>query len=512
MFQSLTGASVCLFNQNISGWNVSNVTNMSSMFFQASNFNNGDATNIESKPLTWSAPKCTTFASMFQSATKFNQSLPNLVDTSGVVSCTLASMFNGATIFNQNIGGWNTVNVTSMINMFTTATAFNQPIGNWDVSNVTNMFQMFFDTNSFNQNISLWKTGNVTNMGDMFRATSTNVFNQPINTSGTSWDVSKVTNMAGMFRNCTVFNQYISNWNVSNVTTMLSMFIGAANFNNGDTTNISSKPLTWSAPKCTTFLQMFQSAINFNQALPNLVNTSGVASCTLASMFQGARSFNQNIGSWDTSNVTSMASMFLGSTSLSTTTIFNNGETGLTSIANITPSTSSYTNATKVLNCPGATFLSTLSIGDVLIIQTTTIVYSSSIQSITDNTNLVLTTAYGSNITVGTITSINKQIAGTSPLNWNTSKVTTMANMFQYCLFFNQNITTSGSNWNTNLVTTVVSLFQGSSTALITLFNNGEIIIGTTAPMGWTFNVAPTSTNYRLNCRLTTSNKPASLA
>jgi hypothetical protein len=39
-------------------------------------------------------------------------------------------------------------------------------------------------------------------MGDMFRASSTNVFNQPINTSGTSWDVSKVTNMAGMFRNC----------------------------------------------------------------------------------------------------------------------------------------------------------------------------------------------------------------------------------------------------------------------------------------------------------------------
>jgi hypothetical protein len=85
--------------------------------------------------------------------------------------------------------------------------------------------------------------------------------------------------------------------------------------------------------------------------------------------------------------------------------------------------------------------------------------------------------------------------------------------MFQFNIFFNQSITTSGNIWNTNLVTTINSLFQGAtSTSLITLFNNGEIITGTTAPMGWTFNVAPTSTNYRLNCRLTNSNKPASLA
>jgi hypothetical protein len=78
----------------------------------------------------------------------------------------------------------------------------------------------------------------------------------------------------------------------------------------------------------------------------------------------------------------------------------------------------------------------------------------------------------------------------------------------QYCVFFNQNISTSGSNWNTNLVTTVASLFNGVST-VITLFNNSQIITGTTAPMGWIFNVAPTSTNYRTNCRLTASNKPS---
>ncbi len=54
-------------------------------------------------------------------------------------------------------------------------------------------------------------------------------------------------------------------------------------------------------------------------------------------------------------------------------------------------------------------------------------------------------------------------------------------------------------------------MFQGNSTSLITLFNNGQIITGTTAPMGWTFNTVPSSANYRQNSRLTTGNKPASL-
>ena len=121
---------------------------------------------------------------------------------------------------------------------------------------------------------------------------------------------------------------------------------------------------------------------------------------------------------------------------------------------------------------------------------------------------MVLTTAFGADIT-GPITSINKQVAGTSPLNWNTSKVTTMANMFQYCIFFNQNIKRNVNIWNTRLVTTVVSQFQGASASLITLFNNGQIITGNTAQMLWT-PVPSATSNFRTNCRLTTANKPVS--
>jgi len=101
--------------------------------------------------------------------------------------------------------------------------------------------------------------------------------------------------------------------------------------------------------------------------------------------------------------------------------------------------------------------------------------------------------------------------AGAYPLTWNTSNVTTMANMFRYCIPFNQNITTSGSNWNTNRVTTIASQFQGvnSSTGKC-LFNNGEPLNGITAPMGWTFPLGqlPTQTNFSLNSNLTPPNKP----
>ena len=60
LFESATS-----FNQNISSWDVSNVTNMERMFFEASNFNQ----NISS----WDVSNVTDMAGMFYDATAFNQ-------------------------------------------------------------------------------------------------------------------------------------------------------------------------------------------------------------------------------------------------------------------------------------------------------------------------------------------------------------------------------------------------------------------------------------------------------
>jgi len=78
------------FNQDISGWNVSAVTDMSFMFYDADSFN-------------------------------------------------------------QDISAWNVSAVTDMSFMFCYATSFNQDISAWNVSAVTDMMQMFYGASSFGQ-------------------------------------------------------------------------------------------------------------------------------------------------------------------------------------------------------------------------------------------------------------------------------------------------------------------------------------------------------------------------
>ena len=469
--QMFTGSSI--FNKNIGGWIVTNATNMSSMFSSAYQFNNGGSDSIQ----TWSAYKCTTFSSMFNTASAFNQPLPSLINTSTVSSCSLGLMFQNASLFDQDIGGWNVTNATNMSSMFQYAVAFNNAgyntIQTWRAPICTTFTNMFSNAVSFNQPLPILVD------------TST-IFTCTLNT---------------MFQNASLFNQNIGGWIVTNASNMSFMFQNAVAFNNAGSNTIQ----TWNVIKCNNYSSMFQNAISFNQPLLNLVNTSTISSCTFNSMFNNASLFNQNIGSWNTANSTNIAAMFQGALS------FNNGELGYVSISGLNPTGSTYTNSSQTLVCPVALFLTTLTAGDVLIIQTSSIIYSSSIQSITNDTTLILTTAYGTNILSGII-SITKQIPGSSPLNWNTANVTSAQNAFNGAVFFNQNITTNGNIWNTTKVTNASTMFAGTATSRITLFNNGQLITGTTAPMGWTFASGATLTNFRLNCRLTSSNKPTSVS
>ena len=88
----------------------------------------------------------------------------------------MSSMFQSATNFNQNIGSWNVSNVTNMSTMFFQATNFNQNIGSWNVSNVTNMIYMFFQATNFNQNIGSWNVSNVTDFGSFMIGKTTDTF------------------------------------------------------------------------------------------------------------------------------------------------------------------------------------------------------------------------------------------------------------------------------------------------------------------------------------------------
>jgi uncharacterized repeat protein (TIGR01451 family) len=195
------------FNQSLDSWDVSNVTNMSFMFWEASSFN---------QPLnSWDVTAVTDMSSMFKGANAFDQPL-NSWDVSTVI--TTSFMFRGASSFNQYLDSWDVSNVTDMSSMFWEASSFNQPLDSWDVSSVTDLSEMFQDAAAFNQPINTWDVSNVIDMTIMFAGASS--FDQPINT----WDVSAVTSMSSMFWDAINFNQDLSSWSY-NATVDIGGFI-----------------------------------------------------------------------------------------------------------------------------------------------------------------------------------------------------------------------------------------------------------------------------------------------
>jgi len=272
------------FNQDISSWDVSNVTTMFFMFRKATNFN---------QPIgNWDVSSVTNMRSVFSWAISFNQPIGDW-DVGNVTD--MSYMFSTLSLdshtFNQDISNWDVSSVNTMESMFVNTNAFNQPIGNWDVSSVTNMNSMFNSASAFNQDISSWDVSSVLNMVAMFAFAD---FNQDIS----SWDVSNVTSMSSMFREAFDFNQPIGDWDVSNVTSMSSMFREAFDFNQ----DISS----WDVSSVTNMRQMFAFA-DFNQDISSW-DVSNVTD--MGGTFSGATAFNQPIGNWDVSNVTDMGAMF----------------------------------------------------------------------------------------------------------------------------------------------------------------------------------------------------------
>jgi len=93
----------------------------------------------------------TDMSDMFDGAKKFNQNISSW-DVSKVTN--MSNMFSNST-FNQDISTWDVSNVKDMSNMFFKS-EFNQDLSNWDVSNVKNMRRMFYKS-AFKGDISSWK-------------------------------------------------------------------------------------------------------------------------------------------------------------------------------------------------------------------------------------------------------------------------------------------------------------------------------------------------------------------
>lgn len=129
---------------DISGWDVSNVTNFNSFSRQS---------NINFDLSKWDMNSATSIERMFDQNDLFNSELNEWVFPNVT---SLLNLFNNANNFNQPLNNWDVSGITSLNGMFTRASSFNQNISSWNVSNVTNMGNMFFEASSFNEDLSTW--------------------------------------------------------------------------------------------------------------------------------------------------------------------------------------------------------------------------------------------------------------------------------------------------------------------------------------------------------------------
>ena len=142
----------------IGKWDVSQVTDMSRLFYTKDTFNY-DLSN-------WDVSRVTNMREIFFFVGAFNQDLSKW-DVSRVTD--MGAMFLDADSFNQDLSKWDVSRVTDMGAMFNCATSFNQDLSKWDVSRVVDMQSMFERTPSFQQTLcgAAWVNSNASK-SDMF--------------------------------------------------------------------------------------------------------------------------------------------------------------------------------------------------------------------------------------------------------------------------------------------------------------------------------------------------------
>ena len=129
---------------------------------------------------------------MFDFSTSYNQTISNW-DVSSVTDMSFmfrSSVFNrplteqSVTVGGVTYTAWDVSSVTTMGYMFRQC-IFNQNISSWDVSSVVSMLEMFENNSQINQNLSGWNVTNVTSCGDFSNGATSWTLAKPSFTSCT---------------------------------------------------------------------------------------------------------------------------------------------------------------------------------------------------------------------------------------------------------------------------------------------------------------------------------------
>ena len=194
--------------KNFGKLNTSKVKNMCGMFAKGSISSSDVPLTIIDGIDTWDVSNVKNMSRMFYGCIISNPKSLDLSkwDVSNVTN--MSYMFEGSGFTNlSNLSKWNVSNVTNMSYMFEGSSYVDsitdlRGLSTWNVSNVTDMSHMFYGNDKLSNltGLSQWDVGNVTNMSYMFakqNASKAIKINNPEVLN--NWNIQKVTDFRWMF-------------------------------------------------------------------------------------------------------------------------------------------------------------------------------------------------------------------------------------------------------------------------------------------------------------------------
>lgn len=270
------------------------------------------------------------------------------------------------------------------------------------------------------------------------------------------WGTTAWTSMQNAFSGCA--NLQVTATDVpdlSGVTSMSGMFRFCTTLNSPS--NIGS----WNTSGVTDMSSLFSLASAFNQNISSW-NTGAVIN--MSGLFDNAAAFNQDIGAWNTATVTNMAGMFAGAL------VFNRN-IGAWNTASVTDMSAMFFSA-YVFN-QNISGWNTAAVTNMSSMFGYAYDFNQNIgswnTSAVTNMSGMFEDAFDFNQNIGvwntsSVTNMSRMFIDAYAFNqnigtWNTSAVTTMQRMFDFATAFNQNIGT----WNTAAVTDMRGMFADAS-------------------------------------------------
>lgn len=330
-FSSLfTGIAGAFFHENLNEWDTSNVTDMREMFYRC--------TNVSVLIGDWTTSNVTSLNNAFCRCYYFIDDLSGW-DVGNVTD--MDSTFMYALSFNGNIEGWEVGKVTTMYNMFHTANYFNRDLTSWDIENVTQFRNMFTNAEGINRVFKgkwmdlterlptaslLGMVGTVyrgdhrlgigfKNNGANMNSNHNDVLRQNlklyvINKKAallhypeiSQWNISNIDNFDNLFHAVYAVTLDISGWDVSHVTSMNYTFTG----NHELDIDFSS----WNVDNVKSFVQTFNGCTY--SEIKGVEEWTMQSATNIASMFAGCHLFNRDISSWNVTKTTAINGMFSG--------------------------------------------------------------------------------------------------------------------------------------------------------------------------------------------------------